>query len=1122
MRTPILMLMLAASAIGEPLVENVAIPAMFEPNLGQAPAEARFVGRGAGWAASFTEAGAAVAQGELLWTMRFEDGANPPEIAGQDRRSSRSGYFQSPNREDWVADVPHFEEVVYRGVYPGVDTVFRAAGQQLEYDFHVAPGASLATIALRFEGPDRVEVDESGDLLLRFGDEMVRHRRPLAFQGEAEVEARFVVRPDGAVGFEADAYDAELPLVIDPLVYSTFIGGSAGATATMLTVSDGGIVYVGGGGSGIDFPTTDGSSATSSGGGFVAKIDPNRAGRESLRYLAFLGFGAATAGSISGGGVLYLATSNTGAHPTTENAVQADPAGDTDAFIVGLDLDKPRDEVFVYSSYFGGSGTDSVTKLAIDSRGRIVLGGRTSSTDFPQTVAAFTAGCPVQTCQWIAAIDPMQAGPEGLIASTYVPTESILFALDSKDRIHVAGRTVNQGLPTPNGAQTNCRPTGNGSCAWDVFYLLVDPATPEALPYATYFGGSDEESIEALYVDHLDRAWIAGSTESLDIPGEAPTPADGCPDFGPDCTSLFFDDAFVAGFDPALTGEASRLFAARLGGSRNDASQGVAYTRAGRLLLAGTAQDGFPVTADAYSAECQAYPNQDRCRNPDLFVAELDPWNPNGQHVRYSSLLGGLEHESWKTLDQRSGVFEDGGSLVGVVQTRSVEFPTAPGSFDRVQPLPGSRLRSVVLRFDARLPGQKSLVYASNFGESERTGAQLWTYANGRLYLLSSTRQPDLTTTPNAFDRTCAFGQVDRRGDCPQNVSLAIFDPRPGATLEIEPGEVELEYVIPDAAPEPIPLTISAGDPALRYRLKAESEGDWLRVEPAEAAGDATASAVVDVSRLTPRFPRVGRVILESDDPPLRRSVVVTVAVDAREPGAIAAVLHAASFEDRAVAPGQIVTIFGENMGTLGGLSTSLDDRSSREAPRLTSIPHTTVRFGQWLAPVLFGRHNQINVVVPYEIAGERVTTVTVETGKGRSPGFGLTVEPTAPALFTSTGTGAGQAAALNEDGTLNSPDRPAAPGSVIVLYGTGEGVTEPASRTWSVAAGPLPAPVTAIGVEIGGRAAPVLYAGPAPGFAGLFQINARLPDDVTGDAVPVVVRAGQAASPANVTVSVR
>jgi len=128
------------------------------------------------------------------------------------------------------------------------------------------------------------------------------------------------------------------------------------------------------------------------------------------------------------------------------------------------------------------------------------------------------------------------------------------------------------------------------------------------------------------------------------------------------------------------------------------------------------------------------------------------------------------------------------------------------------------------------------------------------------------------------------------------------------------------------------------------------------------------------------------------------------------------------------------------------------------------------------------------------------------------------------PGLFTLDSSGRGPAAALNEDNSLNSASNPAARGSVVVLWGTGEGETNPAGIDGLPATASFPKPLQKVSATVGGLPAKVEYLGAAPYFvAGVFQTNIRIPEGVTpGSAVPVVVKVGDVESPAVVTIAVK
>jgi len=176
-------------------------------------------------------------------------------------------------------------------------------------------------------------------------------------------------------------------------------------------------------------------------------------------------------------------------------------------------------------------------------------------------------------------------------------------------------------------------------------------------------------------------------------------------------------------------------------------------------------------------------------------------------------------------------------------------------------------------------------------------------------------------------------------------------------------------------------------------------------------------------------------------------------------------------------------------------------------------------------APLVYVSGQVCAAVVPYLVALKPLVNVQVEYQGVRSEPFQTATIPAAPGLFTVNAQGSGQAAMQNEDQrTQNSPSAPATRGSVVVLWGTGEGVTNPPGVDGRLAIDVLPKPVAECAVEIGGLAARVEYCGAAPyNMPGLLQINARIDAAVApGDAIPVRVRVGAASSQSGVTMAVR
>jgi uncharacterized protein (TIGR03437 family) len=174
---------------------------------------------------------------------------------------------------------------------------------------------------------------------------------------------------------------------------------------------------------------------------------------------------------------------------------------------------------------------------------------------------------------------------------------------------------------------------------------------------------------------------------------------------------------------------------------------------------------------------------------------------------------------------------------------------------------------------------------------------------------------------------------------------------------------------------------------------------------------------------------------------------------------------------------------------------------------------------------MVYARQDTCAVVIPYFGATKTTTHVQVEYQGVRSDPLEIPISPTAPGLFTANMQGSGQGAIhVDANGTANSADHPAHPDSTVVLWLTGEGVTDPPGVDGRLAGDILPKPVAGVSVEIGGLAANIEYAGAVPTLMpGLMQINAHLDRNVApGDAVPVRVRIGNNWSQNNVTLVVR
>lgn len=238
-----------------------------------------------------------------------------------------------------------------------------------------------------------------------------------------------------------------------------------------------------------------------------------------------------------------------------------------------------------------------------------------------------------------------------------------------------------------------------------------------------------------------------------------------------------------------------------------------------------------------------------------------------------------------------------------------------------------------------------------------------------------------------------------------------------------------------------------------------------------------------------------------------------------QSPTVITTVANAASYQQDAVSPGELVAIFGSNLASPTPAGLTLDSAGLVS----TRLAQTRVLFDGVAVPLIYVSDTQVNAIVPFGLTAD-ATQVSVEYQGLSSDPLTLAVAPATPGVFAADGSGSGAGAIVNQDGTINSTQHPAPPGSVVTLYATGAGLMSPLGPDGSVVtADALPQASTPVTASVGGAAAEVLYAGGSPGLVqGVLQVNLRIPDEApAGDAVALVLRAGGRDSQSGITLAI-
>lgn len=745
------------------------------------------------------------------------------------------------------------------------------------------------------------------------------------------------------------------------------------------------------------------------------------------------------------------------------------------------------DPVLAFATFAGKAAADSLRGIAVDGSGNVYVAGTTLSPDLSRSVGPNFGGAFGTSLMPVGDAFIAKFTSTGTLAYlTYLGGDwedcAMAIAVDREGNAYLTGFTTSPNFPTTPGVRQtrNAGTAGNPIIRFgDAFVAKLNPAGDQLL-YSTLLGGARDDAGTAIAIDSAGNAYIGGVTQSLNFPVSESAPqrqlagAGGQPTFFERTTPLFqTGDGFVAKLNP--TGSAL-VWSTYLGGAQDELVTSIAVDSATNVYVAGgTLSPSFPTTTGAYQTQYRGFDLlNDSFRFGDGFVTK---YNAAGTNVLYSTFLGGTGDDVIQglTLDSTGAAY-----VAGSTSTRNL--PTTANVFQSSYQGPpelGTAVQIFGDAFVAKLnpagSGLAFLTYLGGASDDAATGIAL--DPAGNIYVSGFTQSPNFRVTPDAAQS--AAGQPYAQGGG-GDAFLAVLDPTAG--------RVTYSTYWGGRGPD-VALGIAV-DPAGNAYLTGVTGSPNLRGTPRVFQMAPGGSADGFIARFS-GFNTPANL-------PALRSVV-----------------NAASNAAGVVSPGMIFVGYGERLGPSPLVGAAV------EGGRLaTNRSGVTIRFDGTPSPLVYVSAGQVSGVVPYNVAGKPTVQVTVEYQGQISAPLTVRVAETAPGLFSANSSGSGAAAALNQDGTFNSA-APADPESVVVLFGTGEGRTDPTVADGSVINAAV-RPVAPVTVTIGGIRADVLYAGAAPGnVAGLFQINVRLPAGVRGSA-PVIVNVGGIASQTGLTLNIR
>ncbi len=666
-------------------------------------------------------------------------------IEASNPQPGTTNWFIGNDSTKWATGARTFGDVKITNLYEGIDLVFYLDHGTPRYDLVLKPGADPKQIAMKFQGQDALMSDGSDGLRIKTSMGDIEECGLFAYQiidgQRLQVPCGFDIASNGSTAFNIGAYDGTRPLVIDPLLYSTCLGGNKDEVVQGmgLAVDASGNAYATGGtySSGVyptGYPITTGAYQTSNNGAsdiFVTKLNPSGS---ALVYSTYIG-GSANDWSMGitvdgqGNAVVVGFTSSHDSFPTTAGSYS--PTYRASTIVTKLNATGTG---LIFSTFVGA---DEANAIAIDSAGNVYIAGR-STTDLVTTLGAFQT---TPNSRWDAFVSKLSASGSSLLYSTFLggsgDDAAMGIAVNTAGEAFVTGRTQSfgtypSGFPTTPGAfQTTPLNSTIDTFGGSAFVAKLN-ASGSSLLYSTYLSGTRPSEAAGIVIDPSGNAYVAGQAGR----GFTTTPGAYQMSSNSDFTM------FASKLNP--TGSAL-LYSTYLGGSsaseRSIFTGGIGVDAFGNTFITGTTLgNGRPTTPDAFQ--------QNNNGRDDAVLVKL---NAAGNNILYATYLGGgdLDEGECIAVDRFGNAYI--GGFTTSIGTPPIGFPTTKGAFQTVNH--GTKGDAFVAKFSFSIPtlsAQADSVSAPYCGNTN----VLCTLANGSGGVLTvdsvSVQQP-FSPSPGQF-----------------------------------------------------------------------------------------------------------------------------------------------------------------------------------------------------------------------------------------------------------------------------------------------------------------------------------------------------------------------------------
>ncbi|MCF6153933.1 MAG: hypothetical protein E3K36_01510 [Candidatus Brocadia sp.] len=633
-------------------------------------------------------------------------GGKMNEIKGEAKAITKVNYFKGKDSSQWKTSISTYDVVTLGEVYEGIELKLKACGNNVEKLFHVKPDTNPDQIKVKLSGAKALKVNEEGQLEAETDFGTVKFTRPIACQeicgNRVEVAVEYNIQGSEArnqntntnlnnpksevqnqkmeYGFKVASYDKTRELVIDPLLASTYLGGSSSELGYSIATDPVGNVYVAGQTLSTDFPTTTGAYDASYNGGngdaFVSRLNGDLTSLLSSTYLGGSGtdFSYAIAIAIDSDGNVYLSgTTDSSEFPITTGAYDVSyNGGDGDAFVSKLNGDLTS---LLSSTYLGGDQDDNGESMVIDSSENIFVVGRTFSVNFPTTSGAYDVSYNGGREVFVSKFN---GDLTSLLASTYLGGDQDdlggRIAIKTDGNLYVTGATSSVDFPTTTGAYNTLHNGGR-----DAFVSKLSNDLTSILT-STYLGGSGNDDGGPIIIDADENVYVSVQTDSANFPTTAGAY---------DTSHNGSIDSTVSKLDGDLT---SLLASTYLGGTIVDVVYSMAMNSSRNIYVTGwTNSTDFPTTMEAYDISFNGYPW-------DAFLSKL---NGDLTILFASTYLGGSADDLGYSIaiNSNENIYVSGA-------VKSTDFPITPSAYDTSFNDISDNYDVFISKFDSNLSAQ--------------------------------------------------------------------------------------------------------------------------------------------------------------------------------------------------------------------------------------------------------------------------------------------------------------------------------------------------------------------------------------------------------------------------------